>query len=77
MITWLLHKICNSYRYAYLENILEVQVCRSSVVNKYTEKMIRSGISSPDELLLKGYFTYCKCETKLVLHIDRAIFCSV
>ena len=27
--------------------------------------------------LLKGYFTYCNYETKLVLHIDRAIFCSV
>ena len=28
-------------------------------------------------LALKGYFTYCNCETKLVLHIDRAISCSV
>ena len=26
---------------------------------------------------LKGYFTHWHCETKLVLHIDRAIFCSV
>ena len=26
---------------------------------------------------VKGYFTYCHCKTKLVLHIDRAIFCSV
>ena len=27
--------------------------------------------------ILKGYFTYCNCKTKLVLHIDRAIFCNV
>ena len=26
---------------------------------------------------LKGYFTHWHCETKLVLHIDRDIFCSV
>ena len=27
--------------------------------------------------ILKGYFTHWHRETKLVLHIDRAIFCSV
>ena len=34
-------------------------------------------LSSGGEGRLKGYFTYCHCKTKLVLHIDRAIFCSV
>ena len=43
---------------------------------RYTLSIVHAQKSQKAKVL-KGYFTYCHCETKLVLHIDRAIFCSV